>query len=833
MTNELKMITMRLKLYRLYYLFLFFALLLGSTYLQAQTKVATSTHIYKALKKLNVLGSVLYLAAHPDDENTSVLSYMVQGQLVRAAYLSLTRGDGGQNLLGNENGALLGVLRTQELLSARRIDGAEQFFTRAIDFGYSKTPDETLRKWNREKILGDIVKVIRIFKPDIIITRFSESRGGHGHHLVSTILAREAFYAAADPGRYPEQFENLETWQTKRIFWNTWSPGSNAISIDVGNYDPLLGKSYQEFAAASRTMHKSQGFGVSPGRGEQLVWFDLTAGDSANISLFDGIDLSWNRIENSLKIEEQVKQTINSFDPDQPAKTVPALIDLYRLLDQHSADHWIRIKKNEVQDLIRMCSGLWLESIVWKAGVSPGMNIDVRSMVVKRTDVPITLEKIEITYQKKDTLISKNLRENKSFSYKQTVLIPENTPFTQPLWLKEPNNGRMFTFTDENQIYLAESFPALTTRFLFEIDGLKLNYDSPVQQRWNDAIKGEQFRPFVIRPRLSVAIDKPTYVFTGTNPHDIEVLVKATSQDLEGELQLELPEGWEVQPGFFSFKLEESGDQVVKRFQVKAGSLAKSGTAEPLATTVNGKSYRNEIIEFVYDHIPFQTVLQPAQTHLVKLDITVLPGRIGYIMGSGDEIPEALTQLGYQVDLLSDEDLEQNDLSIYEAIICGIRAFNTREELGRQQKILITYVEKGGTWIVQHNTRFGIQVEQIGPYPFSTSGRDRIADENAPLQILVPDHQIFNYPNKLTETDFENWVQERGLYFADSWEGKLYPLLAGNDKGESSKLGGLLYARYGKGVFIFTAYSWFRQLPAGVPGAYRLFVNMISAKGKP
>ena len=758
---------------------------------------------------------------------------MAQEQLVRAAYLSLTRGDGGQNLLGNENGALLGVLRTQELLSARRIDGAEQFFTRAIDFGYSKTPDETLQNWDREKVLGDIVKVIRLFKPDIIITRFSESRGGHGHHLVSAILAREAFYAAADPKRYPEQLENLEIWQTKRIFWNTWSPGSKAISIDVGKYDPLLGKSYQEFAAASRTMHKSQGFGVSPGRGEQLVWFDLTAGDSANINLFDGIDISWNRIENSPKIEEQVKQTINSFNPDQPAKTVPALIEIYRLLDQHSSDHWIGIKKNEVQDLIRMCSGLWLESIVRKAGVSPGMTIDVRSMVVKRSDVPITLEKIEITYQKKDTLLSKNLRGNKPISYRQTILIPKNAPFTQPFWLEEPNNGKMFTFANENQIYLAESPSALTTRFLFEIDGLKLTYDIPVQQRWNDAIKGEQFRPFVIRPRLSVAIDKPTYIFAGIKSHDIEVRVKSTSKDLEGKLQLELPGGWEVQPGSFSFKLEESGDQVVKRFQVKAGSLAKSGTAGLIATTVNGKSYRNEIIEIVYDHIPFQTVLQPAQTHLVKLDITVFPGRIGYIMGSGDEIPEALTQLGYQVDLLSDEDLEQNDLSIYEAIICGIRAFNTREELGRQQKRLITYVEKGGTWIVQHNTRFGIQVEQIGPYPFSTFGRDRIADENAPLQILVPDHQIFNYPNKLTQTDFENWVQERGLYFADSWEGKLYPLLAGNDIGESSKLGGLLYSRYGKGVFIFTAYSWFRQLPAGVPGAYRLFGNMISAKGKP
>jgi LmbE family N-acetylglucosaminyl deacetylase len=403
---------MRILLYHLKFFYICIILFFGSAGLFAQTEIATSTDIYKALKKLNVLGSVLYIAAHPDDENTSILSYMAQGELVRSAYLSLTRGDGGQNLLGNEKGALLGVIRTQELLSARRIDGAEQFFTRAIDFGYSKTADETLQNWNREKILSDIVKVIRLFKPDIIVTRFSESRGGHGHHLVSAILAKEAFFAAADPDRYPEQLKNLGTWQAKRIFWNTWSPGSDAISIDVGKYDPLLGKSYQEFAAASRSMHKSQGFGVSPERGEDRVWFDPTAGEAAKTTLFDGIDISWDRVNNSQKLKEQITQLIDSFDPDQPEKTVPSLIDFYRLLDQYPADHWILIKKDEVKELIRMCSGLWLESIVWESGTSPGMKIDVRSMAVNRSEVPIILNKIETTYQNKDSLQSKNLVEN-------------------------------------------------------------------------------------------------------------------------------------------------------------------------------------------------------------------------------------------------------------------------------------------------------------------------------------------------------------------------------------------------------------------------------------
>jgi LmbE family N-acetylglucosaminyl deacetylase len=824
-------IIMRQRLYKLNYLFIL--LLFGSTSLFAQNQPATTTNIYKALKKINVLGSVLYIAAHPDDENTSVLSYMAQGKLVRAAYLSLTRGDGGQNLLGNEKGALLGIIRTQELLSARRVDGAEQFFSRAIDFGYSKTPDETLQNWDREKILGDIVKVIRLFKPDIIMTRFSESQGGHGHHLVSAILAKEAFFAAADPNRYPEQLDELETWQAKRIFWNTWSPGSDAISLDVGKFDPHLGKSYQEFAAASRTMHKSQGFGVSPERGEDLVWFNLTAGDVANSDLFSGVDISWQRVENSNNIQEDINSITNAFNPDHPADIVPALVDLYKILDQHSDNQWINIKKDDVKELIRLCSGLWMESTVDESGVSPGMSIDVQSLVLNRSNVPILLERIETTYHESEKSISKDLINNKPFAFKQSISIPANTAFSQPFWLEKPNNGKMYSYSDEKLIYMAQSPSALVTKFSLKIYGSTLFYTIPVRHRWNDATKGEQFRPFIIRPSLSVAIDKPTYVFAGSKLHNIDIRVKTTGKNISGELKLELPEGWEVQPNSVSFNLRESGDQILKRFQVKPGSQVKSGDAKLIATTKDGTTYRNEIIEIAYDHIPLQTVLQPAKTHLVNLDITVPPGRIGYIIGSGDEIPEALTQLGYEVVLLSDQDLEQKDLSVFDAIICGVRAFNTREELVRLQKRLITYVEQGGTWIVQHNTRFGFEVGQIGPYPFSTTGRDRISDENASLKILVPDHQLFNYPNKITQADFDNWVQERGLYFADSWEGKLIPLLSGNDKGEPSKLGGLLYAPYGKGVFIFTAYSWFRQLPAGVPGAYRLFVNMISAKGNP
>ena len=818
-------------LYIICKLLIFFSLFSPLSSLIAQLQPATSTDIRQALNKLNVLGNVLYIAAHPDDENTSVLAYMAQGKLVCTAYLSLTRGDGGQNLLGSEKGALLGVIRTQELLSARRIDGAGQFFSRAIDFGYSKSADETLRNWDRELILSDIVRVIRKFQPDIILTRFSETRGGHGHHISSAILVKEAFFAAADPSRFPEQLKELQTWQSKRIFWNTWSPSAEALSIDVGEYNPILGQSYQEFAAASRSMHKSQGFGVSPGRGTQLIYFDLTAGDSSYIDLFDGIDLTWKRVSGGEAIQAPVNAILKKYDDHNPGAIVPDLISLYRQIDNLPANRWIDIKKGEIQELLRMCSGIWFESIVWQQGVSPGSSIDVRSMVLSRSEIPVIVNRVRTTYFLKDSLLQKSLEVNRPFSYKQTVEIPDDAPYTQPFWLEKSNNGKMFNISDDYQIEEAEAGPALNTKFYLEINDLPLTYEIPVLYRWTDAVKGEQFRPFIVRPAINVRIVEPTYVFADSTARDIHVQVQSTSGSRQGQISLSLPPGWEVQPGTFPFTLEESGDQISFSFKVKPLVTAQNGPAY-LQAEVDGRKYTNEIIEIDYNHIPFQTVLQPAIAHLVSLDIVIQPGVIGYIMGSGDDIPKTLSQLGYQVDLLSDQDLNEKDLSVYDAIICGIRAFNTRPELQRQQKRLIEYVEEGGTWIVQHNTRFGTQVAQIGPYPFKTSGRDRISEEDAPIRILMPEHPLFNYPNKITGKDFEDWIQERGLYFAESWEGKLYPLLSGNDQNEPAKLGGLLYTRYGKGVFIFTAYSWFRQLPAGVPGAYRLFINFISAEGQ-
>ncbi len=793
--------------------------------------VSNSSEILLRLQKLRVLGSVLYLAAHPDDENTAVLTYMSKSQLVNTAYLSLTRGDGGQNLIGSEKGDLLGVLRTQELLSARRIDGADQFFTRAIDFGYSKTSEETLSKWDRNVILGDIVKIVRQFKPDIIITRFSSTNGGHGHHLSSAILAMEAFYASADPTKFPEQLDELDIWQPKRIYWNTWSPSDKALSIDVGEYTALLGKSYNEISAKSRSMHKSQGFGATPNRGSKKAYFDLIAGEPTKMTLFDDIDLSWRRVEGSQKVERLVSKVIIDFDPIHPENSVKLLLNIYRELDNIGNDFWRERKKNEVKNLLKLCSALWLESTSNVTSIAPGGEVEIESEIIARSNIPIKIQSIEYPPYLKKVLIDTFLVQNEPFVHRQNIIAHESVRYSQPFWLMNEHGPNMFTMPSLEFIGKAENRSDLVVHYELVFGEQLLLFEIPAKYRWNDAVNGEQTKPFFIRPRISLSIDKDTYLFANDSSQVVRVHVETRDANQEGMLYLDLPDGWQSYPKTIEFNLKDSGDKKSFDFNLSPTSSAENGTLL-LAANIDGKRFENEIIEIDYPHISPQIVLKKTETRLVKLDIKIEPRRIGYIMGSGDEIPDALTQLGYTVELMNDVGLENTDLSLFDVIICGIRAFNTRENLIRQQKRLNEFVKNGGTWIVQHNTRFGTQVDQIGPYQFSTTGRDRISQESAPLKILYPDHQIFNYPNKIDESDFDNWVQERGLYFASSWDNNFTPLLEGNDDGESPKQGSLLYSEYGKGVFIFTALSWFRQLPAGVPGSYRLFVNLVSTRGK-
>lgn len=809
-----------------------FILLLNFPITHAQpSPVKNGAELQMQLNKLNVLGSVLYIAAHPDDENTSLIAYFAKELQMRTAYLSLTRGDGGQNLIGNETGNLLGVLRTQETMAARRIDGGEQFFTRAVDFGYSKTAEETLRNWDRELILSDIVKVIRQFRPDIIITRFSITDGGHGHHLASTILALEAFHAAADVNRFPEQLKELKPWQAKRIFWNTWRPTEKSLSLDVGGFNPYLGLSYSEIAAKSRSMHKCQGFGVSPNRGARIERFELLAGEPAENNLFDGIDYSWNRISDGGKIQELINRVKENFELSSPEIIVRDLVKIYGELEKLDEHYWIKIKKDEIKELIRQCSGLWMESIVNQQGSSRGKEIEINSMILNRSQTEIKLEKISTRFTRKDTLVNKTLTFNEPVNNIQKSFIPADANYSQPYWLEESGNGKMFTVNKNELIGKAENGSSIKTDFTLNIFGKSFVYETPVLYRRNDAREGEVYQPFIIRPEISLKILRPTYVFTKDKHHSVEVEIQAKEKNLHGKVFVELPEGWKSAPDFYDFSLTDVGDKKNISFEIIPLENAVNGEMFTFAE-INGKIFKEEIIEINYPHIPVQTVLKPAKTNLVRLDINYSPGRIGYIMGSGDEIPELLRQLDYEVDLLLDDDLDVKDLSVYQTIICGVRAFNVRERLAAQQKKLNDFIYNGGTWIVQHNTRFGIEMPQVGPYDFTINGGTRIAEEDSPVKIINESHPLMNFPNKISADDFEGWVQERGLYFADKWNENLKPVLSGHDNGETPKEGGLLYGKYGKGIFIFSGYSWFRQLPEGVPGAYRIFINLISARGE-
>lgn len=811
----------------IYGLFLIFNLGYNSSAQIIQSPNASEIEL--SLEKLNVLGSVLYLAAHPDDENTSLISYFANELKLRTAYLSLTRGDGGQNLLGGEKGDLLGVLRTQELLSARKLDKGEQFFTRAVDFGYSKTAEETLRNWDRESILYDMVKVIRQFKPDVIISRFSKVDGGHGHHLSSAILAEEAFFAAADPQKYPDQLNELTVWKAKRLVWNTWKPTDKATDMEIGGYNPLLGLSYAEMAARSRSMHKSQGFGVSARHGSRVEAFEPLAGVQAKENIFEDIDFSWKRVKGSENIQQLVSSINKKYESKKPQLIVPDLVKLHTQLELLD-NLWAKQKIKEVENLIRDCSGLWVESFVNRSGDSQGNNLEVKSMILNRSGINIQLRGITTTYSTTDTLKAQQLRYNLPVVYAQNSLIPADADNSQPYWLEEAGNGKMFAVPDPGMIGKPGHGSALKSTFDVVISEKEFSLQIPVSYKWNDAVKGEQREPFVIRPELSLRIDQPNYIFASDNSQDIQVHVEAKNSNIKGTLIVELPSGWRAEPTKITFDLKDAGDNLGYTVRVTPLKDAINGELK-LSALVGSKKYTKEVVEIKYDHIPQQIVLQEVKCNLVKLNIDFQPKEIGYIMGSGDEIPDILIQLGFKVELLTDDDIDNRDLSQFEAIICGIRAFNMRERLATQQKRLIEYVEQGGTWLVQHNTRFGKQTPQIGPYPFKVTGRSRIAEERAPLKILDPNHPVMNYPNKITDEDFEGWIQERGLYFADEWDEEYTALLSGNDMGETPKAGGLLYTKHGKGVFIFSGYSFFRELPAGVPGAYRLFVNLISAKG--
>ncbi|AQG82235.1 LmbE family protein [Spirosoma montaniterrae] len=799
--------------------------------------------ILQNLKKLNVLGTVLYVAAHPDDENTLFLAYLSKERMVRTGYLSLTRGDGGQNLIGPEQGENIGVIRTQELLAARRVDGPDQFFSRAYDFGFSKSTDEAVRTWGQDKVLADVVWMIRKYQPDVIITRFPpDKRAGHGHHSASGYLAEEAFKISNDPTKFPEQLVYVKPWQARRVFWNMFIPGAflsnkkpdeagNLIGLETGLYNPLLGKSYGEIAAESRSQHKSQGFGVPASRGVKVDYLLLKNGDPVEKDPFEGVDMTWKRVPNSEDVQAQVNQLINSFRADRPAASVPALVQLYKAIGQlDSTTLYVQTKRQEVQSLIQQCLGLWLESTPADYAVTPGSSVKLTTSVVSRADVPVRL--LAIRYSTgADTTLNLPLKPNDQVVLNSMLAIPRTQKISQPYWLEKPIDKGLFQVDNQQLIGLPENPPAVSVTYTVEIAGQRFSYTRPVVYKSTDPVEGETYRPFIIQPDVTANIAERVYAFLDNNAKTADVVLKAGRANVTGTLRIDVPTGWRVEPATLPFALTNKGDEQRLSFRLLPGKNAQNGAMKAVMTTENG-TFTSGLRTIAYPHIPPQTLFPPAEAKALKVAVNVTAKNIGYIVGAGDEIPAALQQMGCRVTPLGPAELAR-DLSGYDAVVVGVRAYNTNDWMPVYQPKLMDYVKNGGTMIVQYVTpggfvnNGGIKVAQIGPYPF-TVGRDRVTEEDAKMTFLNPQHPLLNRPNKITDADFAGWIQERGIYFAQDWDKAYEPLFAANDTGEAPKQGSLLYAKYGKGHFMYTGLVFFRELPAGVPGAYRLFANMIS-----
>ena len=816
--------------------------LFSFSFLTAQKPITpSSTQIFESVQKLNFLGTVLYLAAHPDDENTRLITYMANNIKARTAYLSLTRGDGGQNLIGPEIRELLGVIRTQELLAARRIDGGEQFFTRANDFGFSKHPDETLTIWNKNEVLSDVVLAIRKIKPDIIINRFDHRTPGttHGHHTSSAILSVEAFDLAGDKNAFPELLNQASTWQPKRLFYNTSSwfyrnqkefdeaNKDNSIRFDIGTYYPLKGLSNNEIAAVASSQHLSQGFGRLSQRGTQNEYLEFLKGNALKDSnnIFEGIDTSWNRIKGGKAIGDILYKVETHFNFKNPASHLNQLLDAYKLLQTIEDTHWKNQKTKELKAIIEMCAGLYLEASANQSSVTLNQQATINIEAINRSNQSILLESIT---QGDGKLISKNidLKNNASEKFDIDYFISSKENFTSPYWLNKKGSLGMYEVEDTALIGLPETPRNIKINFNLKINNVPITFEKDVIYRYSKPDKGELYQPFEVIPEASAKISEKVIIFENDKQRDVTVIVKAGRDNLEGYVEVCHPKDWNIFPEKQKVSITNKGEAQTVTFTIIPPKNQSEGIISPIVH-INDNAYTKELIEINYTHIPVQTVLLPSESKIVRLDIKKKGDNIAYIAGAGDVVPESLQQIGYNVLTLKPEELNAQTLSRFDAVVVGIRAYNTVENLEFKQQLLFDFVANGGNMIVQYNTSRGLITDNIAPYDLKLSS-DRVTDENAEVKFINPNHPVLNYPNKITQKDFEGWTQERGLYFPNSWAKEFTPIFSMNDKNESPKEGSLLIAKHGKGHYIYTGLSFFREFPEGVSGAYRLFANMLS-----
>ncbi|SFU39579.1 GlcNAc-PI de-N-acetylase [Pustulibacterium marinum] len=801
-----------------------------------------ASEIYEQIQKLNFLGTALYVAAHPDDENTALIAYLSNHTKARTGYLSLTRGDGGQNLIGTELRELLGVLRTEELLAARRVDGGEQFFSRANDFGYSKHPSETLEFWNEDDVLADVVWTMRNFKPDIIINRFDHRTPGttHGHHTTSAILSVTAFDKVNDPKAFPDQLQYTETWQPKRMFFNTnwWFYGSKEafdkadkskmISVDDGVYYPLKGKSNGEIAGLSRSQHRCQGFGTAGTRGSNTEYLELIKGEmpSNEEDLFSGINTTWTRVKGGKAIGNILENVEANFNFSHPETHVSELLKAYKLIQNLEDSYWRTYKSNEIKQIIQACCGLYIQANSVNASVTPGNSATIQLEITNRSHQNIVLQNVAIDKDNQAKTFQKSLPYNQENTFDFSVTIPKNSAYSTPYWLMEEGTLGMYKVDKQKLIGKPETPAPVNATISLLIDDTPITFTKSVVYKKVYPDKGETFEPFHILPEVTASIAKDVIIFSNSDTQEIEVTVRAGKDHTEGVVSLSIPKEWEVFPKEIAFSINEKNDIQQLKFSVTPPKQESVGSVQPIVT-INNQQYDKKLVTIDYDHIPKQSVLLPATSKIVRLNIDKAGEHIGYIAGAGDKIPESLQEIGYFVSIIDPELITEGNLSQYDAIVIGIRAYNTVNTLPYKQQFLESYVKNGGTVIAQYNTNRRLLTDHLTPYKMSLS-YDRVTDENATVTFLEKDSPILNFPNKITQKDFDGWTQERGLYFPNSWDEAFTPILSMHDKGEEAKKGSLLVAKYGEGYYIYTGLSFFRELPAGVPGAFKLFTNLIS-----
>ena len=801
----------------------------------AQEPSMNAAALAHAVDRLAVTARVLYIAAHPDDENTRLLAWLVGARHLDVAYLSMTRGGGGQNLIGREQDALLDVLRTEELLAARRLDGGTQRFTRMRDFGYSKTAAETLDIWGHDEALSDVVRVIRTFQPDVILARFDEKPPNHGHHTASATLAREAFRAAADASRFPEQLQGgVEVWQANRLLLNvpTWReepPPADALVLDVGTYDARLGLSYGELAAMSRSQHKSQGFGTIGERGPILERFTPVAGTRPKSDIMEGIETGWSRFGPAATgLADALAEARVTLDRDAPERALPALLRAHRALAALPDGPRVRDARIALDRVIAAALGLFVRTTSPLAAVVPGSGFDVKTEIVLRRPASVQLRRITIqpgVSVDDATPLEVGVKREVS----SRVTIPIDAAVSAPYWLAAASLPGRQVVSDARLIGEPKGPSPLTAVIEISVEDRVLRLEAPVVHAWLDSVLGERTRTTLVVPPATVTPLRQAVLAVNGAETEVVLRVVAGSDATSGDVVIDAPEGWSIEPSRVAVSLAKAGDSSTVRFLARPGAAATSTAIAP-AFESDGRrwSWREDILD--HPHVPLQVVLQPASLRLVPLTIELPAGKVGYLPGPGDSVAEDLAHVGVHVETISDETLRSGDLGSFSAIVTGVRAFNTSAALRAAHARLQSWMESGGTLVVQYvtNNRLAPVDFPIGPYPFVV-GRGRITDENAAMTPVDPAHSLLHEPNPIDEADFEGWVQERGLYYAETWDDRYQPLLRSADPGEEPLSGGVLTAKVGRGRYVYTGLAFFRQLPAGVPGAYRLLANLISS----